>query len=60
MADEQGEVLSIVEKRLEDIERRVLSNDEDLKTFQNESVSIMVDILSLCNRILAIFSYDID
>ncbi|KAK3727182.1 hypothetical protein QZH41_015202 [Actinostola sp. cb2023] len=37
MADEKGEVLSIVEKRIEELERRVLSNDEDLKTFQNES-----------------------
>ncbi|XP_020915749.1 dynactin subunit 3 [Exaiptasia diaphana] len=37
MADEQGEVLSIVEKRLQEIERRVLSSEEDLKRFQNES-----------------------
>jgi hypothetical protein len=39
MADEKGEVLNIVERRIEDLERRVLSNDEDLKKFQNESVS---------------------
>ncbi|XP_031549145.1 dynactin subunit 3-like isoform X2 [Actinia tenebrosa] len=37
MADEKGEVLTILERRIDELESKVLSNEEDLKKFQNES-----------------------